>query len=201
MHSVSHSATPGVVRAGRREQTAHRITRAAQKLVLDRGIDAFTMDQLAEQVGVSRRTLFNYFPSKDDAILGGPPVIAQEDLDVFSGGGPSGHLVQDLAALVLALLRDNPEERAEVARARQVMHQNPRLIALAHQRLQEAVESCLVRVEQREGARFSRTQADVAVALVLVSFHLAMDRFLDDDEAHLADLFTETLDTARQLLA
>ena len=66
------------------------------------------MEQLAEQVGVSRRTLFNYFPGKDDAILGGPPVLGEEQLDEFSAGGPTGNLVDDLAAVVFAILDDDP---------------------------------------------------------------------------------------------
>ena len=40
--------------------------------MLEHGLDGFTMEQLAERVGVSRRTLFYYFPAKDDAVLGGP---------------------------------------------------------------------------------------------------------------------------------
>ena len=78
---------------------------------------------------------------------------------------------------------------------------NPRLIALAHQRLQECVESCMVYIEKREGDAFVRTRVDVAIALVIACFHLAMDRYLDDDvESDLATLFTESLGTARELL-
>ncbi len=34
------------------------------------GLNGFTIEQLCEDVGVSRRTFFNYFPSKEDAIIG-----------------------------------------------------------------------------------------------------------------------------------
>jgi AcrR family transcriptional regulator len=180
---------------------AQRITTAAQLLVLEHGLDGFTMDHLAEQVGVSRRTLFNYFPGKDDAILGGPPALDDDTLEVFTAGGPTGGLVDDVAAVVLGVLRENPGTREEVARSRQVMMANPRLIAFAHQRLRECVESCMVFIEKREGSAFDRARVDVAIALVLACFHLAMDRYLDDDvESELASLFTETLGTARDLL-
>jgi AcrR family transcriptional regulator len=188
-------------RPDRRQVMAQRITTTAQLLVLEHGLDGFTMEQLAEQVGVSRRTLFNYFPGKDDAILGGPPVIDEDALETFTAGGPTGGLVDDLAALVLAVLHRHPGNREDVARGRQVMRSDPRLIAAAHERLQECVESSMVFIEKREGSAFDRARVDVAIALVLVCVHLAMDRYLDDDvESELSSLFTESLATARDLL-
>jgi len=198
MHYMEESA---IVRPDKRQQTAQRITTTAQQLVLEHGLDGFTMEQLAEQVGVSRRTLFNYFPGKDDAILGGPPEIDDALLEEFTAGGPTGNLVDDLAALVLGVLHRSPGTREDVARGRQVMRSNPRLIAFAHERLEECVESSMVFIEKREGSAFDRARVDVAIALVIVCVHLAMDRYLDDDvESELSSLFTESLGTARELL-
>lgn len=42
---------------------------AATQLFLSQGFDASTMDQVAEAAGVSRRTLFRYFPSKVDLVF------------------------------------------------------------------------------------------------------------------------------------
>ena len=44
--------------------------RAARVLTAEEGLNGFTIEQLCEDVGVSRRTFFNYFPSKEDAIIG-----------------------------------------------------------------------------------------------------------------------------------
>jgi AcrR family transcriptional regulator len=199
--SAVQQAGPGASRISKRVLTAHRITTTAQQLVLEHGLDGFTMEQLAERVGVSRRTLFNYFPGKDDAVLGGPPSMDEDLLRTFSAGGPTGHLVDDVAAIVLAILRDSPETREDAARARQVMLENPRLITLAAERLRQSVESCVVHAATREGDRFDRRRFDVAVGLVLVCFHLAMERYLDDDvETDLSSLFTASLATARDLL-
>jgi AcrR family transcriptional regulator len=199
--SAIQSAAPGTSRISKRVLTAHRITTTAQQLVLERGLDGFTMEQLAEGVGVSRRTLFNYFTGKDDAVLGGPPSMDEDLLRTFSDGGPTGHLVDDLAAIVLAILRDSPETREDAARARRVMLENPRLIALGAERLRQSVESCVVHAEKREGDRFDRRRFDVAVGLVLVCFHIAMERYLDDDvETDLSSLFSVSLATARDLL-
>jgi AcrR family transcriptional regulator len=206
MHFVSHSAIEqppvGALRIGKRQLTAHRITAAAQRLALEHGLDGFTMEQLAELTGVSRRTLFNYFPGKDDAVLGGPPVLDEAVLAEFGGGGPTGRLLEDLAAVVQGILRESPDTREDVARGRRVMLANPRLIALAHQRLQESVASCMGYIEAREGPNFDRRRVDVAIALVLACFHLAMDRYLEEgaEDSDLGELFAATLGTAHDLL-
>ncbi len=59
-------------RPGRRDQKKQE-TRAviydmALRLFLERGFEQVTMDEIAEKAGVSRATVFNYFPSKTDFI-------------------------------------------------------------------------------------------------------------------------------------
>jgi len=52
---------------GRPSATDHAaIERAAFELFEAQGFDETTMEQIADAVGVSRRTLFRYFPSKND---------------------------------------------------------------------------------------------------------------------------------------
>lgn len=52
---------------GRKSVTDHgSIERAAFRLFEAQGFDETTMEQIAEAVGVGRRTLFRYFPSKND---------------------------------------------------------------------------------------------------------------------------------------
>ena len=51
------SATPG-----------ERILAAADQLFYEQGIRAVGVDTIAAQAGVSKRTLYNYYPTKDDLI-------------------------------------------------------------------------------------------------------------------------------------
>lgn len=54
------------------------IERAAIDLVLEHGYDAVTVDMICERAGVSQRTFFNHFKTKDLALLGpGGPTIDQ----------------------------------------------------------------------------------------------------------------------------
>ncbi|MFJ9150648.1 TetR family transcriptional regulator [Streptomyces sp. NPDC102270] len=58
-----------------REQTRSVVrsllARTAVELFAAQGYDNTTLEEIAAAAGVSRRTLFNYFPSKEDLALGG----------------------------------------------------------------------------------------------------------------------------------
>ena len=61
-HSGSNEAVPKLRRNGSREV----IVDAAERLFLERGFGAVSMDDLAEAAGVARRTLYNQFTSKEE---------------------------------------------------------------------------------------------------------------------------------------
>ena len=61
--------TPGR-RDRKRQETRARLERAAVTLVLRDGLEQTTVDAISELADVSPRTFFNYFDSKDSAILG-----------------------------------------------------------------------------------------------------------------------------------
>lgn len=66
-------STTGVecgLRERKKRETLLAIHRAALGLVEEHGFDAVTTEQIAERAGVSARTFFNYYPSKDSAVLG-----------------------------------------------------------------------------------------------------------------------------------
>ena len=60
-------SAPSGARRGRPVVTTHGdIEQAAFRLFAERGFEATTLDDIARAVGVSRRTLFRYFDSKND---------------------------------------------------------------------------------------------------------------------------------------
>ncbi len=52
-----------------RETMRERILETADKLFYGRGIRAVGVDTIAAEIGISKRTLYNYFPSKDALIV------------------------------------------------------------------------------------------------------------------------------------
>jgi len=64
------TTTPGLW--DRSRQAAYsEITRTATRLFLEQGFEETTIDQIVSEVGVSRRSFFRYFGTKEDIILGG----------------------------------------------------------------------------------------------------------------------------------
>jgi AcrR family transcriptional regulator len=64
------------LRERKRIATRRAIQRAALQVVRERGLDGTTVDEISRIADVSPRTFFNYFPSKEDAILGEKPTLA-----------------------------------------------------------------------------------------------------------------------------
>src|ERR1700712_2700363 len=65
-----------------RKKLATRATlhRVALELVAEHGLDHVSVDDIATRADVSPRTFFNYFPTKDDAVLGLDPESAQRQV-------------------------------------------------------------------------------------------------------------------------
>jgi len=57
------------LRARKRRETLHRIAEQGLKLFLAHGYEATTLDAIAEAAGISRRTFFYYFKSKEEILL------------------------------------------------------------------------------------------------------------------------------------
>ncbi|WP_166979580.1 TetR/AcrR family transcriptional regulator [Paramicrobacterium fandaimingii] len=67
-----------------RQAALTEITTVAMRLILDQGFEQTTIDQIAETSGISRRSFFRYFRTKEDVVLGdlaGQGVLMQEALE------------------------------------------------------------------------------------------------------------------------
>ncbi|WP_252270826.1 TetR/AcrR family transcriptional regulator [Pseudomonas subflava] len=68
--SLPSGRTPAEgVREQKRRETHQRIVDAALSLFLANGYQATTLDAIAAKAGISRRTFFSYFKSKDDIVM------------------------------------------------------------------------------------------------------------------------------------
>jgi len=93
----------------RRRQTRSEIVRAAFELFAKQGYEAVSMDSIAEAAGVSRATLFNYFPQKE-LMLRDIAAARAEKLKSILGEFSSSRKppkFDDIVALFLRLSEEN----------------------------------------------------------------------------------------------
>lgn len=70
LNATDAPASEGL-RERKQRETRQRIAELALRLFLEHGYDGTTLDAIASAAGISRRTFFSYFKSKDDIILFG----------------------------------------------------------------------------------------------------------------------------------
>lgn len=117
--------------ARQRSQEAHeRVLRAALDLFGERGIDATSMDAIAQASGVSKATIYNHWPNKEALLI--DVMLMVNGLDRDPEDVDSGDLCQDLATV----LSRRPPDEFDAARARMM----PAMIAYSavHQEFGEA---------------------------------------------------------------
>lgn len=76
------------LRARRHRATRGEIVEAGLRLFDEHGYDAVTMEQIASAAGVSRRTLYRHFPTKDRLLLDLPVEWMEMWDEVVAGAAP-----------------------------------------------------------------------------------------------------------------
>jgi AcrR family transcriptional regulator len=66
---VLNAAASGTLRQRKRNELYDRIVRVGHRLFLELGYETTTIDMIAKEADISRRTFFHYFPSKEDVLF------------------------------------------------------------------------------------------------------------------------------------
>jgi AcrR family transcriptional regulator len=198
--TIGHVLSPDPTRLTKRQETARRLVRCAVELSDERGFEGWTMDDLAERAEVSRRTVFNYFDSKADTVLGPLPDPSDAALEVFLDGGPTGLLIPDLLALADDVFEENGLDPEHLKQTRSVIATDPRLLALVHERFETISARFAEDVLRREGAAYGEDRARLLVRLLVSLCDVAIDRMHADPTRPFTQLFAEAVADARAVL-
>ncbi|OUS88566.1 TetR/AcrR family transcriptional regulator [Rhodococcus sp. NCIMB 12038] len=136
------------IRERTRQAVAREITEAANALFIDRGYEATTIDDIATAVGMSRRNVFRYFPTKEDLVLGKLDYLVEELVDGFRARPENEPVWQSLRAIFDLLVPhiDTLDKDFVAAPMQRVVFSNPNLFAsylVKQQRMQEVVVTLL----------------------------------------------------------
>lgn len=155
-------AEPGL-RERKRRATRLAIQQAALRIAIEDGLAAVTVDEVSRRADISPRTFFNYFPSKEQAILGDDPTLPDDQaLDAFVAGGPTGELLGDVGALLVHSARELIEERGLITERQQVLRANPELFSqrmASMKEFQAELETVIARRMTRDDPTVAEDQA------------------------------------------
>lgn len=175
---------------------ASRITALCRSLTVERGLNGFTIEDVCSEVGISRRTFFNYFPSKEEAVFG---IVEEDELKRFaeeflargSRGWPA--VVDDLVDIIGHLAESAGLSAADHVEFMAVLEREPRLLArfVGMNRAHEAGLIELVALRESVSTRDERSRA--SIALMGTVLRSVGDRLTEPD---VAEDFTAALTTS-----
>lgn len=105
-HAITHMTLPEAAASPLRERqrgfTRRLIVEALSRVILETGIHQFSMQEVADEAGVSLRTLYRYFPTREDLLAG---LAVEADQTLREAGFPP--TVNSLSSDGIAVLVDD----------------------------------------------------------------------------------------------
>ncbi|MGO4236660.1 TetR/AcrR family transcriptional regulator [Pseudarthrobacter sp. YAF2] len=208
---MNNSATsdPGL-RERKRTATRRAITAAARSMTAEHGLNGYTVEDVCDAADISRRTFFNYFPTKEDAIIGhADDDIPSGIIDEFVAGGagsPAGDisptLFRDLIRLSLRLAEDMTASEEDTRQLIGVVRKEPqlilRIIGVTEQREAQFAKD----VARREGVAPDHPVVQMAVVLLsTIARKSSMAYFSDGNTRPYRDLLLENISAASLLFS
>lgn len=174
------------LRARKKERTRQDLLAVALRLFVEHGFDATTVEQIAAVAGVSPRTFFRYYPTKEDVLFG------EHDDEVDRRGEALMAALRDrsdgrsdaqaLREVLVALVSGYEDERETLLLRKQVIAATPALRARARQRRErweDGVVEALLRHRPDGRQPDVALHARVTVAVTAAALHAAIEVWLD----------------------
>ncbi len=178
MHDVQEVDDTTGLRERKKRARREALIDATHRLAGAQGLEHVTVEAICAEVGVSVRTFFNYFGSKDDAALGMADWTPDpESAEVFAAGGPTGHLLADLQVLVAGILENPPLGPDRMARAFELAKTEPDLLVRAYVRINRQHEAVAGLARRRLGESADEAMVHVIGALMMVLSHATFERW------------------------
>lgn len=156
------SPEPGL-RERKRLATRRAIQLAVLDLVVERGLDGITVDEVSRVADVSPRTFFNYFASKEEALMGNPPELpADGQVEQFVNGGAPGSLLDDITTLLISAGESTTNDIEMFHRRHALLKQYPHLFAMRMATMRRFEEEVAAVVARRLVVDDPRLQSDPA---------------------------------------
>ncbi len=167
------------LRERKKAATRTALSSAALALAAERGVDAVTVDEIAATAGVSSRTFFNYFATKEEAFVAQDLALAQDLLDRFRGEPDDAPLWETL----VRLLGDHLDRAAAVtpaqAFAEHAVRSHPDVLAQQFQQYAGMEADLVAEIARRTGTVATSLEPRLLAAALVAAVRTALETWLD----------------------
>lgn len=177
---------------------AASIADAALALFDEKGFDVVTVDEIAAAAGISRRSFFRYFPTKEDVVVAGHAKFGTKIADAVRAR-PEGEDVWSSLRRGYDVLADNTDRDPEAA-ARTMRVVNGTASLRAHtleKHIGWAVDLAPEIARRLGGADIHRLEADALVHASFACLDIALFHFTLSPSSSLHDKLDATFDALR----
>ena len=166
------------LRERKRRETLQRIAQTGLELFVVRGYEETTLDEIAAAAGISRRTFFHYFKSKDEILLAWQAGLADAVRDAVLEAPADKEPFDTLCEALLKMASlFNTETVIAIARVLRSSEQLRAANQLKYLRLESAAHEALCRLWPQRGRRGRLRMAAMAG---LGAFRVAIDEWTDE---------------------
>ncbi|MET8253412.1 helix-turn-helix domain-containing protein [Micromonospora sp. NPDC005197] len=182
-----------------RQLASQEILKTALRLFTEQGYDETTIAQIAREAGVSQRTLFRYFGTKEDLLGGGQDRFGQVLMDTIGEQPADSGVWEALRAGVAAVLALHDSREQALERFR-LLHNTASLRAGWLEKRLRFQENLLPLIETRMDAATDKEGAK-ARAVIATAFACldaaSMTWVANDGKGDIMDLYDECLAAVR----
>jgi AcrR family transcriptional regulator len=174
---TTEPAAPKGLRERKKERTRELIAETARTLFVERGFERVTVAEVARAAEVSEKTVFNYFPSKEDLVFWRLESFEDELLDAIRTRAPGESALAGFGRFVLqrrGLLADqDPAAHAALLGVTRMIAESRALLEREQQIFQRYTRSLADLIAEEVGAEPGNVESWVA-ANALMGVHRAL---------------------------
>jgi AcrR family transcriptional regulator len=190
-------------RERKKRATRRALRTAALDLALERGLAAVHINEIAARAGVSTRTFFNYFDTKEDAALVDLPGVDEQALRQLAQSSSDEGLWTELGRLFADAADRTAHEVTELPRLLQLHDRNPSLVSrqLGHLRQFEEMlaDAVLARLDDGPSARM---RAELIAGAAMTAGRIGIHRWgLDEGKRPAREYVQEAFELLATTLA
>lgn len=195
------------LRERKRRETRTATQRCAIELCLEHGYDSVTVDMICEAAGISARTFYNYFGSREGAVVGdSKPMPQAHHIAEFIAASDCSD-VEAFAVMMARVWTESDLDRDTFMLRRRLLDATPELMALNMARVTEARGQYATVAQQRLEARHPglsvqeyQAEAALVVSLALGALQVVARTWLSgEDDAPLDTLVHDYFPRMRRL--